>query len=336
MPTIYDWTDLEDDFSDTLVIGNGGSIAIDSCFSYRSLLQAARDDKLITESIQKVFDYLETEDFELVMRLVWHAFHVNSALEIEEVATLTAYKDIRQALVKAVQRMHAGYEVVEPHLRPIWSFMQRFDDVLSLNYDLIVYWAMLEGNLELGTWFKDCFIGGEFDTEWERLREPYNASGSTLVFYPHGNLALATDIKTGDYKVTRSDSFDSLLRRIVDTWESGDSVPLFVSEGESKQKERAILRSGYLSTVYNSVMPSLGPTYTVYGWSMSENDDHILRRIAGRRTTKIAISVYRGSRGARQLDRDCSAIESRIAQLNDEIEVFFFESDSAGCWLKAG
>ena len=31
---------------------------------------------------------------------------------------------------------------------------------------------MLCGNDELGQHFKDCFVGGRFENDWERLQEP--------------------------------------------------------------------------------------------------------------------------------------------------------------------
>ena len=85
------------------------------------------------------------------------------------------------------------------------EFMKRFETVLSLNYDLLVYWAMLKGNDEYGNWFKDGFIDeGRFDNDYEVLREPLGAERATLVFYPHGNLILATDLIGDEVKLSRS------------------------------------------------------------------------------------------------------------------------------------
>jgi hypothetical protein len=56
---------------------------------------------------------------------------------------------------------------------PIGEFLRRFSTVVSLNYDLIVYWAILVSNNKLGTWFKDCFVNGQFDHDWERFRDSW-------------------------------------------------------------------------------------------------------------------------------------------------------------------
>lgn len=72
--------------------------------------------------------------------------------------------------------------------------------------------------------------------------------------------------------MVRDTEFDQLLERILRAWEEGKGFPLFVSEGHWRQKLRAIQRSGYLSTVYSSVMSDLGDTVAVYGWALKERE----------------------------------------------------------------
>lgn len=335
MPEVVDWLQLSERYTETLLLGNGSSMAIDPCFSFRSLRDAAATRGLITPSIQKVFDHLNTQDFELVMSMIWHAYHVNVALAVPDSTTGDAYEEVKAALVGAVRGTHAPFSAANPHLRSVACFMQQFNTVLSLNYDLIVYWAMLEGNVTLGTWFKDCFVNGALHEDWNRLRKPYQAAGATLVFYPHGNLALTTDIVGNESKIARQNSSDPLLDRILAVWNSGGQFPLFVSEGESKQKEIAILRSTYLSTVYQEVLPSLGSTYAIFGWSASDNDAHILKRICKPSTKLISFSVHRGDQPDSRIRLDCKGIELTVHRINPTIEVEFFWADSAGCWTNA-
>lgn len=184
MPKLHDWKDIADDFGDTLVLGNGASVALYEGFRYDSLREAAEERGFITSAVQQVFDHLGTEDFELVLNMLWHAEHVNRALDVEEDITKQAYADVREALVRAVREVHCTYEDVEPYLSAIHNFIGRFQTVLSLNYDLVVYWAMLAGNTEFeASRFKDCFTDGiHLDPNWERLREPFGTSEATLVF----------------------------------------------------------------------------------------------------------------------------------------------------------
>jgi hypothetical protein len=212
MAKIVSWNEIAPGVSESLLLGNGASIAVHPGFCYRSLLESAREEQLITDAVQCIFDHMRTQDFELVMSMVWHAFHVNQALGVEDNATARAYRDVQTALVHAVQRTHAIYEAARPHLNAIAAFPGRFKTVFSLNYDLLVYWAMLHGNNALGGHrFKDCFINGEFNDEWESLRAPIGGHDATLVFYPHGNLALGTDVAGREYKLSAGAGFHRLL-----------------------------------------------------------------------------------------------------------------------------
>jgi hypothetical protein len=335
MIEVHNWTEIADRYTDTLLLGNGASMAVDSCFSYRSLRQAAADNGLITLSIQKVFEHLETQDFELVMSMIWHAYHVNVALGVEDGLTQQAYDEVKAALVGAVRDRHTDIETARDHLPAIASFMKRFSTVLSLNYDLIVYWSMLHGNSEYGTWFKDCFNRGTFDEDWRRMREPYRAEGATLVFYPHGNLALTTAIGGAESKVSRYGQFEDLRESILSAWSSGSHFPLFVSEGETRQKELAILRSPYLSTVYHDVLPSLGVSCAVFGWSVGDNDVHIMKQLCRGPLKRIAFSVYRGSRSDIQIETECAEIRLKVRKANHKVDVDFYWSESPGCWLRS-
>ncbi|MSQ33855.1 MAG: DUF4917 family protein [Dehalococcoidia bacterium] len=144
---ITDWQQIEQHYrGGTLVLGNGASIADYPKFSYRSLFETANDNQLITEPVKKIFSHLNTADFELVLLMVWHTYHINEALGVTESETQRVYGDIRTALINSIREVHADLDDVREHLTHIYGFMQRFSKIFSLNYDLIVYWAMLKGN----------------------------------------------------------------------------------------------------------------------------------------------------------------------------------------------
>lgn len=343
MPKLHDWEDIADDFKDTLVLGNGASMAVHRNFGYNSLREVAVKKEYITPAVQEVFDHSGTIDFEMVLNMLWHAEHVNRALGVEEHITKRAYNEVREALVRAVRYVHCEYEIAEPYLPAIYGFMGAFRTVLSLSYDLIAYWAMLAGNEELGRYrFKDCFTDGiHLDANWERLREHIGTSKTTLVFYPHGNLVLTSSPIDGDRKVIRtndSGELSTLLKRILRAWEDSEGFPLFVSEGEWQQKLRAIQRSGYLSTVYTSVMADLGKTVAVYGWAAKGNDRHILERLLRKKKEAFAVSVHTPTAG--DLGRHCREIETSVEgaaykMKTPKPEVLFFDAESTGCWINA-
>ncbi|MDC4901867.1 DUF4917 family protein, partial [Acinetobacter baumannii] len=139
----------------------------------------------------------------------------------------------------------------------LYEFTKNFKTIISLNYDLILYWIMMHGNDQRdGHKFKDCFISNIFQDDWSKFRSPIGKEKDiTLVFYPHGNLSLDRNIYDEEYKISNNGS--NLLNSILKTWSRGKAVSLFISDGTAEKKLKSILSSGYLQTVNDEVLPSI-------------------------------------------------------------------------------
>ena len=82
---IKQWNDIKEDYSKgSLIIGNGASMALHSKFGFSSLKEEAEKLELFNHDISKLFNEFETSDFELILRLVWHAKLINEKLNIED------------------------------------------------------------------------------------------------------------------------------------------------------------------------------------------------------------------------------------------------------------
>ena len=326
MHKIADWEDIKSDFAGgSLIVGNGASIALSEKFGYDSLYRAAVELGHIAEQVQKIFDSFDVNDFELVLRRLWQAKLVNSALEIEHGKVEESYQKVRAALIATVRDVHVCYYEAEEHLEHIYKFMQPFSKVLSLNYDLIVYWAAMLGNRVLGSWFKDCFTPDYFCTDWQERAEPYGvAEGVTLFFYPHGNLVLHHHEFSSIKKITAKANGD-LLESILDKWERRDLAPAFVCEGTQESKEQSISSCDYLEKVFYEVLPNLGQHIVVYGWSMAEQDEHLLLQLSKSKPAKVAVSVFEAD------ETFMGRVEKKLTDLGVK-EVVFFDSENAGAW----
>lgn len=320
-----------------MLLGNGASRAVWDSFKYLSLYEEAKKVERMGSRLIRLFTNLNTNDFEYVLRLLSQTRRVNHILGIKDKDTSALYRKLKKALIDTIHEIHPKHEQVKSQLPMIAEFMKTFDTVLSLNYDLLVYWAMMEGNAKYGNWFKDGFIDeGRFDNDYSPLREPYKAEGSTLVFYPHGNLILAKTSLGDEVKLSRADE-KLLLDRILEIWQEEDYIPLFVSEGETKEKLQAIRRSNYLKTVYDREVDTKDDSLVIYGWSFGEQDEHILRGIIHGGVGRIAVSVHTTSGNVKSF---CTAVEHKIATMEyildkeKECEVFFFDSESNGVWNK--
>src|SRR6185295_9230838 len=196
------WSDIKSQFKQGLLLGNGASIVLYSGFNYKNLFNNARTNNFITHQVETVFNHFNTSDFEHVLNMVWHTHHLNMALKVKERKTALAYKRVREALIKTVRLIHPLYSDIS--LAQFADFLKGFQTLVSLNYDLLVYWAYMYANeLDKTVTFKDCFVHKVFKSEWRELRAPILPSRrSVLVFYPHGNLALTTDLSNNERKVT--------------------------------------------------------------------------------------------------------------------------------------
>lgn len=331
MPDIHQWSDIKNRFQGgALLLGNGASLAVHKGFGYPSLRQAAEDQGHITPEVAGVFRAFGKDDFELVLRRLWEATLVNKALGVEPGRVEQAYQQVRTALISTVRDVHISHEDAKRHFAPMFQFMKSFDTVFSLNYDLLVYWAMMASQGELGRWFKDGFQeGGVFREDWETLRKPYGADGTTLVFYPHGSLLTARRDDYTEGKLTLPPGGGAtLLDRILQLWETGSASPLFVSEGTAEQKKESIANSNYLSRVFREALPNAGESLVIYGWAISEQDAHILGQLrrTGSSLRRVAVSVYGGSQASAQQAEDA------LAAVGVK-EVLFFDAESPGCWI---
>ncbi|AWM80436.1 DUF4917 domain-containing protein [Gammaproteobacteria bacterium ESL0073] len=326
---IMDWSDIKDDFiGSTIILGNGASIAVNNNFNYSSLRDHVITNDMIDDNINKIFIFFDTSDFELILRLVWQANNINKALNINDKITSQVYINIRDSLIRAVRNIHPTYESVEDQLPNIYNFLKQFNTIISLNYDLILYWTMMYGkSIKDYHAFKDCFISSIFDDNWQQFREPINSQRyCSLVFYPHGNLLLARNKIETETKISSLDNYN-LLDTILQKWESCDYIPLFVSEGTKDQKNKSIQSSYYLNTVYREVLSSINGNLVIYGWGIGEQDMHIIDRVKKSRLRKIAVSVYGNNQAY------CNRVEQIFNDnSNDDLEVIFFDSQSNNCW----
>ena len=335
---VYNFSDLTnraDLRNASLILGNGASIAVDSRFRYNNLFDKACDDSILDKTSMELFKALETNDFELVMNKLRQACIINGVLNLDShnVASIT-YDNLRLSLINTVKATHVQYSDVVSQIENISKFIGQFSTVISLNYDLLVYWAVMENNSRMPYKMKDCFsdpIDGNlgFNYRIDKFREPYQGiSDPTLVFYPHGNLMLASDENNDEFKIRINDR-GNLFSEIEKKWKH-NYVPLFVSEGDSKQKLRAIRRSAYLNFVFENVLPSLGSIVIIYGWRLAQQEKHLIRKIfQNTGIEKVFVSIYCGNSDYQEEQRRISGI---LSSENSLVDIKFFDSESKHCW----
>lgn len=330
------WNQIRDEFNDTLILGNGASIAIWDKLKYNSLFDASQNERFLDDEALDIFLHFNTKDFEFILQSLSRAAAINKFLNIVESKTEDKYKQVKDALIHTIKSVHPEQKDISEEINNIIPFLIKFKLIFSLNYDLIVYWAMLCANKDAGgNLFKDLFKNGIFAYDEEWMRTPQTKSGidkTILVFYPHGNLIFTTN-EFGEEAKVHKDKASTILGKIGDLWGLQQKRnPLFVSEGDSKSKLSAIRRNGYLNRVYNYELPAIERSIVVYGWSMSEQDDHILQAISKSKVEKIAVSVYADSSG--DITGNINYLKQKILKkikIKEE-NLWFFDSSDDEVW----
>ncbi len=135
----------------------------------------------------------------------------------------------------------------------------------------------------------------------------------TLVYWLHGGLHLYRD-DDGETKKRISAGANLLA-----TFASDARIPLFVSEGNSQQKRRAIRRSDYLEHAYNA-LAGADDNLVVFGQALAESDNHLVQaveRIPGR---YVAYGIYAST------PRDATFQRAYIEKTLPESNIRFFDS----------
>lgn len=333
-----------------LLLGNGFSIACrPDIFHYGSLFAQA-DFSAVPEA-KAVFEMLGTQDFEMAIRSLENAAKIlpayidrgaGAAAKMQEHAV--ALKDI---LVQTIAGNH-------PHIPPeipeekFWScrrFLSHFlvgpkaGCVFTLNYDLLLYWTLMHDDLPFDEPIpltkNDGFGNDEDEPDadyvvWQGETNPHSAS----IMFLHGALHLFDSGKELQ-KYTWIRKGIPLVEQAREAI-ARDSYPLFVAEGTSAQKKSKIRHNAYLYQGFKQFTANVQQgqhCMFIFGHSLAENDDHILKRIGKGRFKKLYVGIYGDPDGAE--NQNIMQRARALADLRHDkwpLEVAFYDAASASVW----
>ncbi len=325
-----------------LLLGNGFSIACSKKFEYPNLFEYVRKTSLSTH-VLKVFEYLGTNNFEGVMRLLedskWIAKHYG--LERAKGVKASISKDltsIKKSLVSAIAKTHLPNPgtISDDRKNKCVVFLEPYQNVFTTNYDLLLYWVANHGQDKLKE--QDGFRASIDDPSAAYLVFSEHLGQNKGILFLHGALHLYVEGgETRKHSWIRSSK--SLIELIKEGLEKGQ-YPLFVAEGKADKKMAQIQRSGYLFYCLGKLERIASPL-VVYGLSFSENDQHIINAIADNRNLD---RVFIGLHG--KID---SRTNKQIIHIGDwmmkrrkeyitkgrkakELNISYFRSDTAPVW----
>lgn len=293
-----------------LIIGNGFSMAYDhKIFSYNALYDFI--EKLEDPTLSRLFEVINTKNFELVMRQLDNFIEIAKAFDNSETMVTVleeANQRLKEGLINAVSSLHPEhvFEVSENESQSCYNFLQEYlsnnGKVFSTNYDLLLYWILMRNNS------KDSIDGfgqellnpvemrrgaePEYDNlYWGKYKEVQT------VFYLHGTLPIF-DTGIEIEKETYRDS-KYLLTNIKERMDNKE-YPIFVTAGNGTEKLNHIYHNRYLTFCYESLSKITGSLVS-FGFNFGEYDEHIIEAInkaskrgaqSGDKLFSIYIGVY--------------------------------------------
>ena len=320
-----------------LLLGNGFSIALKpDIFSYNSLFENADFSKVPHSAA--LFDALGTRDFEAVIRLL---VDMAKALAVYEEASSELLEKIKQdaasikdILATAIAQNHPDrpYDIEPEQYAACRKFLSHFERIFSLNYDVLLYWALMQDEVdELNIQYDDGFRHPEGNEDAPYVS--WQEANSATVHFLHGALHLF-DAGHEITKYTWSKTDIAIIDQIRAALEE-ERYPLFVAEGHSDDKLNKIMHSAYLHKALRS-FSSIGGSLFVFGHSFDNNDYHILGRIPHSKITNLFISLYgdKDSEANKGIIQSAYALREIRSELSrkKELNVHFFDAESAHVW----
>ncbi|WP_421939233.1 DUF4917 family protein [Pedobacter sp.] len=318
-----------------LLTGNGFSIACRSdIFRYDTLYNQANFTKL-NPNIKKVFQALNTKDFEVVMKnLIGSAKILEIYFPSEKTLIDQLNKDaddLKNVLVEAIASSHPEMpsEILDSEYECCRYFLSHFQNIYTLNYDLLLYWTTMHFQ-ETKTLNADDGFRTPDEGKREYVSWDIEKTDGQNIFYLHGALHLF-DTGSELQKYTWVNTGIRLIEQIRNAL-NFNSFPLFVSEGTSIEKESKIMHSNYLSRGIRS-FAKIGGCLFIYGHSLADNDKHILNLIGKNKVEKLYISIY--GKITDSNNESIIKIAEKIGVIRKDIRVpqlAFYDASSARVW----
>lgn len=335
-----------------LVLGNGFSIACcANIFQYQSLYNEADFSKIT--NITKIFEELNTRDFEFVIKSLNDAAKITKIYDLEQRnRELSKRLDddaeiLKQILVSTIAKNHPINPTEIPNEK-FWAcrnFLNYFigdkkGRIYTLNYDLLLYWSLMHDDKpfddELSLERNDGFGNADdsFDDDyvvWQGESSPHSSN----IHFLHGALHLF-DSGSQIKKFTWSRKNESLINQITESV-NNDIFPIFVAEGKSDQKKVKIRHNAYLYQNLKQFVSTAKIEKTcffIFGHSLDDNDDHIFLEIGKTgKCKKIYIGILGdiNSSDNQKIVKKAEQIAS-IRSSKYPLEIDYYDAKTANIW----
>lgn len=314
---------VEDGDKPSILLGNGFSRAWrNDIFNYANLLDAACFEGRENE-IRDLFHRSETYDFEAVMRSLVAAKTVLEAYGGEDGLIRQIERDqqlLKDALISAISNTHPDRPsaVTNDQFKAARRFLSRFDQLFTVNYDLLFYWARNMADLPPDNYSTDD--GFRAGCQWRGY-----GTGQEVHFL-HGGLHIY-DSGVAIEKHAFSETGRGIVDLVRANLERG-RFPLFVSEPTSAKKKTRIEHNPYLDFCFRALRGVSG-TLFIQGHSMDENDKHIFDQLKRSGVDRFFVSIF-GDENTEENTRVKANARAFLESASSDVQ--FYDAASAPIW----
>ena len=319
-----------------VLLGNGFSRACkDDIFSYEALYKQA-DFENISPAAREAFGALGTTDFEMVIKALRQTALLTRVYvpdKPELMATLIQDANgLRNVLVETIARNHPArpQDIAPERYLACRKFLDNFHCIYTLNYDLLLYWALMQDEVSPMEFFEleDGFRKPE-EPDADYVAWDTASSHTQSVYYMHGALHIF-DAGHELQKYTWCNTQVPLIDQITAALDRND-FPLFVAEDTHRAKMERIMHSAYLGKAKSS-FEQIGNDLFVFGFAFGESDDHILQLMSDNKVKQMFVSLY-GDPESDANKRIIQRAESIKARRNKyKLDVKYFKAETAQVW----
>lgn len=317
-----------------ILLGNGFSISCKKdIFQYEKLFDSAEFKD--NPRLRQVFNLLCTFDFEKVIKLLNDIAYILSSYTDDSSITEQIRNDaesLKEILVETICKKHPDQpsEIRQTEYESCRNFLSNFDRIFTLNYDLLLYWTMMNSLEEIEK--KEKFNDGFGKAKNTNDYVVWNSKNNANIYFLHGALHI---FDAGDEikKFTWINTGQRLIDQIR-TALNHKKFPIFVSEGTSKEKRTKILHNAYLCKAYRS-FESIGNNLFIFGHSLDENDSHILNMISAGKITDLYISLYGNINSNERLIENAFELRENSIEYRKKgnpLNIHFYDAESAHIW----
>ncbi len=320
-----EWISFERALSDTedqrrhLLLGNGFSIQAYEGFKYKSLLTRASE---VDETIRELLDALGARDFEHAMRLADDP-QTRDRLRETFIKTITLTHPLPREISTASRLACSHF---------LTKFLRKTHDprrgvIFTTNYDLILYWILVQHNAAL-----DCWDGFDADYVWNGV------TGGPHVFYLHGGMhiyerPLGTRTRIVKIEADKAKRGRRLRDVIRDHLDNGE-FPVFISEGTSTQK-RGQIRANDAAAFRKFGRACAEPDSTLFtvGHGLSEVDLHLTDVVGNGQVQRVYLGLFSSEDEQRANTLVTEWRQQRACRRHPPVEVKLFKTAECEIWL---